>query len=477
MGSLRNEDWFRIYSDYVNNTKTTKQLLEQIPGASLNATSPHIYFQALPLNILRRTFPIFSDWVTECLECGGDTYFIPPTRNQIDTHLKGRILQETESKVGYLVEILKHDEMQWVGSSGSKPRIYCIECGMNYTGKELDTNHQEYLESALKTEEDLSFEEEVEDVYGSARFSDYIDLTISRKMYLLALLRVGADFDTQRINPICTLYEDVYHSTEETSQILITLTDNEIIAPVPDNELDAFLRNTKGGISYYLNRAYYRLTLNLDGKPISLQECQLYLEKDLQKPLSTFVNEFDSLLKAWEATVVAECIRYIDFKSDDKNIRLHEHKDNETTIKSLLDIFSIGQIFYIIDKASRDTADFYQSNRCSSYRHAVNFFGQRLKQFSEKCFNEGWDINHYHRDNNLQQSELSRVLFSLVLKLTPENEYTVIPYEHLGLHSNLSRNILKCPECKSRNTSFLQKKRSIALFCYDCDIERVYRDK
>lgn len=86
------------------------------------------------------------------------------------------------------------------------------------------------------------------------------------------------------------------------------------------------------------------------------------------------------------------------------------------TLASVLQNFSVAQVYNFIWRAGRDAAAFYQRGGVTR-SHAANTVIGTIQRNADRARAEEWDVKPYRRDRRAPRSMVSEVLFDTALQV------------------------------------------------------------
>lgn len=241
---------------------------------------------------------------------------------------------------------------------------------------------------------------------------DIEELDMRMKLYISALLRASLSEDSKDILPLSSSslkLTPIYLESKYEREVVSFLRTNGLIIFSPNTTLDSVIIEDDEITGYYPLSVTYRLNVSKEEVPIDVDEL-LYLQD---------IDETDKnlLLTLWLEIGLYECLEYLLVRLDEYNLPSQYIGDKTiSSIKEVLNYFSISQVFYFIWNASKNAAAFYQKGGITK-KHAVNLIAGNILRTMERAIAQGWDVSKYGRDYNYPQSIISEVYFNRVLKI------------------------------------------------------------
>lgn len=134
-------------------------------------------------------------------------------------------------------------------------------------------------------------------------------------------------------------------------------------------------------------------------------------------------------LALWKELALHECLETFQHQGERHNLQPPSGDKTILTFQSLLEDFSIAQIYNIVWGAARDAAAYYQRGGITKAQAANSMVGG-CRTRGDKARVEGWQIKPYNRNYDCPRSEFSHVLHDVFLK-TGELGFTHKPSKDL----------------------------------------------
>ncbi|CAB1209901.1 hypothetical protein [Acinetobacter bouvetii] len=333
---------------------------------------------------------------------------------------QGKILFELESKT-YGSDLLKKQSGQCV-SCGHEPYVFNCKCHKCVLLKNNEKKQAEIrMQNILKTKM-----EAIQKEYDSASYEkiEEDNLSFKEKICLSTILRCCLSEDGKYIKPIKSSLEPVTPQQELTTQIIRHLTASGILIPSANSDINAFIFDESNEPnSYYTYEVSYLLNVESNDKYSLLIERLLYLEIDI----SEYEEDFVSI---WKDLAFYEVLNYFLNQMNEVGYEPTIGEITKATFSKLLENFSVGQIFNIIFRAVANSTRAYQSGEYTK-KHAMNMVVASCRNQGERALAEKWDLKPYNRIKQLPESELSRLLFTSILKKPNHGFYNAPTLENL----------------------------------------------
>jgi hypothetical protein len=223
--------------------------------------------------------------------------------------------------------------------------------------------------------------------------------SVCRELLSEDLHEIRANIDAKNlIAPSEKLLEIVYDD----------LISNRAISVSPRSLIDAFPQNNSFPSTFYTYKVMYNLNLPLPPNKKDL------IDKILNPKY--YSNEFsEDAYNLWKEIAVEECIEYLLYQLN--LVGFQSFKPGEKTnimINTLLETFSVGQVYGIIYKSVANASKMYLEKNMPKAQAANSVIGgcQRL---GENARINNWDMTQYSRIKELPQSVLSEFFFNKLL--------------------------------------------------------------
>ena len=308
----------------------------------------------------------------------------------------------------------------------------------------------------------------------------YSELSFSHKCYLLSLFLMQSELEHNRIKPLSNTDSavDLSPSFEFDNEIVLKLHADSVLVVDPNSPFAAFDPSDEFK-SFYYRDVFWIINVTLDGAD------RLTLE-DLFKLV--YVELRDGILPEWEGDIKElvfrlaeeEVVRYLNVCLEQLQLPNAPKKTNEV-IKEILKEFSVSEIYYFIKKATENAYLFYAKGKAESRKHAVNTIPSKLVYLANRASNEGWDVYKYNRTYSTERSQLSIVLFDLVIGggddlafyKSPEilwNDDLNRMFSSLKSTEEVSEkaNCVNCVNCGSEGFTIETSENTLTLLCNQC---------
>ena len=183
-----------------------------------------------------------------------------------------------------------------------------------------------------------------------------------------------------------------------------------------DSNIDAFLfdEQVESTTAYYPVKVDWLLLPSL-----KIEEKKSYI-RDLEKLISGDshpVSWVEELQPIWKEIAKHECIEYLQYQAELRDMKLDKVGEKTNTIfESLLENYSIGQIFNLTFQSAMSSSDYAIRENIPKYR-AKNMLIGNIQRKADKARAEGWVVKNSRRDFKCPQTIISSMFFDTFMKI------------------------------------------------------------
>ena len=236
---------------------------------------------------------------------------------------------------------------------------------------------------------------------------------------MLALIRAGAYENFSSIRPLELFDVPLSPQEELDHEIVKMLYRNNQLFVHPNSSLDAFTPLIDGKIDkFYTGKVMWlwRPTIN---------------DKERKEPWR-LAAEIENIFKAgewpkqwaekgehmllWKKVALNECFVYLRHSLEQHQMSFNPGEKTIQTFLSLLNDFSVGQMWCFIWRAAKDAAAYYQRGGISRQQAANSVVGSIQRQ-AERALAGEWIVPNYRRIPQIPISMITQVLFVTALKM------------------------------------------------------------
>lgn len=240
------------------------------------------------------------------------------------------------------------------------------------------------------------------------------EISFSDAVYLLSVIRTGASEDLSHIVPHEYYEIPLSPSKDFDREILLQLYHDYALSIHPHSNQETITIVNKDPTSFRFDPLGVHWLL-----PISDEQRPEHIVKELERLLPS---------KEWPATrasevnalrtriALEESLQYLRYVLSEHGFNFTIGEKTIQVVKSLLNEFSVAQIYNFCWRAAKDAASFYMRKYVSK-QHAANTVTGSIKRMSEKSLAEGWEVKSFRRNFDLPQCMVSQVLYNTTLKI------------------------------------------------------------
>ncbi|MCH6165157.1 restriction endonuclease [Pseudonocardia alaniniphila] len=257
---------------------------------------------------------------------------------------------------------------------------------------------------------------------------------MSTALALAALLEDAEEVSDGTIIPTVDRADRLTPTVDYDFELLKLLADQQLVRVHPSSPLDSFAWED----DCILTNAYYPTLVSyyLPGTGPLENRVNAYL-----KSLAPIVSReswpdrwVDQFSEFWLDLAVSECKAYLVHMLQLHGLDFTPGQKTDDVFRRALKWYSIGQVYYFIWRAARDSAA-YQAREKVSAKRAANSAITRISADVDRAYAQGWQISVYRRDSRMPVSTLSHILFSRALQLDDPMAYSPVdlPVRRAGL--------------------------------------------
>ena len=237
------------------------------------------------------------------------------------------------------------------------------------------------------------------------------NLTLFQRLSLAVLLRLGLNEEGKVIHPPIGYLNMLTPQPDLSGELLLALINNNIIIPDIHSSIDAF----EDGDQFPTNFLIYCVSYYLNLAPEDGDTAAMF--KRLMIPDPTLFNEKQDLcFEIWKEIAMSEVLEYLNYSIEKIGFELNPGKKTMAILSSLLEDYSVSQLYSIIYRSIANTAKFYQENKITR-KHAGNMVVTHIQRYGERAKAEGWEIKGFSRNYNLPQTVISEIFFNRILNI------------------------------------------------------------
>lgn len=260
------------------------------------------------------------------------------------------------------------------------------------------------------------------------------DLDLDAALALAALFEDGEETSKGISVPTTDRADRLTPTPSYDFALLKLMIEQGLVRVHPSSALEAFAWNEDGTLDsqHYPTLASYYLsgTGPLGGRVTAYLESLNHVISRESWPEPWFEQLYDF----WFDVAVAECKAYVVHMLKRHELDFKPGQKTDDVLRRALRWYSIGQMYYFIWRAARDSAA-YRAREKVPAKQAANSAITRISADVDRAYAQGWQVSIYQRDQRLPISTLSHILFSRALKLDNPMAYSPVdlPVRRPGL--------------------------------------------
>lgn len=301
--------------------------------------------------------------------------------------------------------------------------IFCDSCGEAYVyANRSDYINQQKYNGNITCEDCINEAQHSEILRKKSAIQTIIDnneyelsvdaLTVRQAVFLYALIRHSANENLTSLNEYGLNKSELFSPDKDYSiKILKELHDHDIILIDPNSDLEHITLLENGGFQYYIDRVIWFLPLSSSYQNMN----QFISELDNLITSMSFIDDaYEEVVELCKEVSLHECIGYLNFVLSEHQLNFNPGEKTILAIGKALERYSVSQVYNFIWRAGRDAAAYYMRSHVPKKQAANTVVGSIERQI-ERAEANCWEVTAYRRVYNLQQSQVSRVLFNLLL--------------------------------------------------------------
>lgn len=296
----------------------------------------------------------------------------------------------------------------------------------------------------------------------------YESLDTEEKIYLLSLINAQANLDHSIVKSIAERSRDagLAPSESQETEILQLLYRRRVIVVDPESPLSAFSSDKVESASVVDVRWIINVKLGNEHRS-SIETIQRQITKELA--LASVGSDAHKVKTMAIDVLTEQAMRQLHYQCDRLSIPFAAEKKGREVVASLLLSHSLSEVCYFGYLAARRASDYYLNSNVSKTQ-ASNIIPSKMQHYGIKAKSEAWEIKSKYFTND-PRSELSKVLFDLVLKTEDNGLYKKVgayfsPTTYIGDPAIVS--LFSCPSCGSKAVHVSAREQKIIIDCKDC---------
>lgn len=245
------------------------------------------------------------------------------------------------------------------------------------------------------------------------------ELSFTESVYLLAIIRAGAYENFSAVRPLELFETPLSPQPEFDYEIIKELFQGNQLFVHPDSSPDAFTPFKDGKIDKIYTGKVMWLWRPTTREKERNESWRLAAEIENVFKTGAWPKrwiENDEHLELWKKVALNECFVYLRHSLDQHQMSFTPGDKTTQTFLSLLNDFSVGQMWNFIWRAAKDAAAYYQRGGITKQQAANSIVGSIQRQ-GERALAEGWEVTNYRRIPQIPISMITQVLFITALKI------------------------------------------------------------
>lgn len=291
----------------------------------------------------------------------------------------------------------------------SSPEPYCPDCGHQPIENCNCQNCHDLRRAEAEREEarKRSILLQVIDLtkYDPVHFDE---LTLKQLTYIGAVLRSGLSEDASLIIPFDTFEEPVAPTADFKDRILQELRSVRALEIHPASAMSCFSEvDDVGSFRFYPYRVKWHLNVRGEGNS------QQLIDRLINPPKHSDTDSGE-VLDLWKQIALEECVEYLLYNMDQVGFDFSPGEKTRLVITDLLGNFATSQVYGIIWSGVTHASRYFQEGNIPKKR-AANSVITNMQRYGEKALTQGWDLKHFSRIRDCQQSAISKIFYNRVL--------------------------------------------------------------
>lgn len=237
-------------------------------------------------------------------------------------------------------------------------------------------------------------------------------LSLHEKIYLATLLRSCLNEKMNKIIDLSKNSTSLAPHINMVIELIDSLYLRKIIIPSIDNDPDNFFESDDGTLSFQRFDINYKLNIApMDGDYSEMVRRLIYPDP---RP---FLEDVGFCYDMWRKIAFYESLQYLLFKMRTVGYSYNIGEKTHIVFKNLVDNFSVGQIYNIVHRSIAFSTEKYQSGSITK-KHAQNMVISSCELYGQKAIANNWTLSNYARVKELPQSQISKVFFDSIIKIS-----------------------------------------------------------
>jgi ribosomal protein S10 len=301
--------------------------------------------------------------------------------------------------------------------------LNCVYCKEPYTYKNrsdynscLDVSKSYICQDCKNSLEENESNEKRELIQASIDKIDngfvVSDLTIRQAVFLYALIRHSGNEDLTGLSEFNSKKPEPFSPNKDFDfKILKELYHQRLILVDPSSNLDYISITEDNSFQFYIDRVKWYLPIA--DKYNNLNQFISDLDNTITS-MDYIDTSYDEVVELCKELGLEESISYLQHILNEHQLDFTPGEKTMLVLEKALENYSVAQIYNFIWYAGKNAAAYYMRSHISK-KQAANSMVGIIERHIEKVEANNWDVKSYKRMFDMPQSQVSRVLFNLLL--------------------------------------------------------------
>ncbi|GAA4719154.1 restriction endonuclease [Phytohabitans rumicis] len=262
--------------------------------------------------------------------------------------------------------------------------------------------------------------------------AEHLDMPVA--FALAALLEDAEEISPGTTVPVVNRTDSLSPTSDYDFKLVSLVADSELLRLHPSSSPESLVWNDDNTLS----DSYYPVLVSyyVRGSGALGDRVREYLESFAQVvPRENWPDRWvGQFSEFWLDLAVEECKARLVHMLARHGLDFTPGQKTDDVFRRALKWYSVGQMYYFIWRAARDSAAYLAREKVPA-KQAANSAVTRISADVDRAYAQGWQVSVYHRDAQLPPSTLSHILTTRALKLDDPMAYSPIdlPLRRPGL--------------------------------------------
>lgn len=306
---------------------------------------------------------------------------------------------QSTSKSCYLCELpyIYKNRKDYIANSHDTDGFMCRDC--------------EDFESSRENDEKRHILNQIIDEYQNS--CNIKSLSARQAVFLYALIRHSGNEELTGLDTFVSNNPEPFSpNTDFDNKILNELRRERLILIDPSSDLDHITLEENGSLNFYLNRVKWHIPISDSYSSLSQFTSHLH---DHISSMTYVENEYSELFQLCQDLNLEECLDYLQYTLNQHQFSFKPGEKTIRILENILEKYSVSQVYNFIWAAAKNAASYYMRENIPK-KQAANSAITNLEKRFEQAQANGWDIKSFRRRYDIPQSQVSRVLFNILLQ-------------------------------------------------------------